>query len=45
MEQFVVVVVVVVVVFTTPSAISVQVGKLSLHPVNVSIMTKRYLYP
>ena len=31
--------------FTTSSAFSVQVGKPSIHPVNVSIMTNRYLYP
>ena len=31
--------------FTTSSAFSVQVGKLSIQPVNVSIMTNRYLYP
>ena len=30
--------------FTTTSAFSVQVGKPSIHPVNVSIMTSRYLY-
>ena len=28
--------------FTTSSAFSVQVGKTSVHPVNVSIMTNRY---
>ena len=31
--------------FTTSLAFSVQVGKPSMHPVNVSIMTNRYLYP
>ena len=31
--------------FGIPSAFSVQVGKPSIHPVNVSIMTIRYLYP
>ena len=31
--------------FTTSLAFSVQVGKLSTHLVNVSIMTDRYLYP
>ena len=31
--------------FTTSSTFSVQVGKSSIHPVNVSIMTNRYLYP
>jgi len=31
--------------FTTSSAFSVQVGKPSIHPVNVSIITSRYLYP
>ena len=31
--------------FTTSSAFSVQVGKPSIYPVNVSIMTNRYLYP
>ena len=30
---------------TTSSASPVQVGKPSVHPVNVSIMTSRYLYP
>ena len=35
MEQF----------FTTSSAFSAQVEKPSIHPVNVSIMTNRYLYP
>ena len=29
----------------TSSAAPVQVGKPSVHPVNVSIMTSRYLYP
>ena len=29
---------------TTCSAFSVWVGKLSIHPVNASIMTNRYLY-
>ena len=29
----------------TFSAFSVQVGKPSIHPVNVSIMTDKYLYP
>ena len=29
-------------VFTTSSAFSVWVGKASIHPVNVSIMTSRY---
>ena len=38
-------VVVVVVVFTTSSAFSVGVGKTSIHPVNISIVTNRYLYP
>ena len=28
--------------FTTSSAFSVHVGKTSIHPVNVSIMTNRY---
>ena len=31
--------------FTTSSAFSVQVGEPSIHPVNVSIMINRYLYP
>ena len=31
--------------FTTSSAFSVRVEKPSTHPVNVSIMTNRYLYP
>ena len=31
--------------FTTSSAFSVCVGKPSIHPVNVSIITNRYLYP
>ena len=31
-------------IFSTSSAISVQAGKPSIHPVNVSIMTNRYLY-
>ena len=31
--------------FTTYSAFSLQVGKPSIHPVNVSIMTNKYLYP
>ena len=31
--------------FTTSSAFSVRVGKPSIHTVNVSIMTNRYLYP
>ena len=31
--------------FTTYSAFSLQVGKPSIHPVNVSIMTSRYLNP
>ena len=31
--------------FNTSSAFSVPVGKPSIHPVNVSIMTNRYLYP
>ena len=31
--------------FTTSSAFSVWVGKPSIHPVNVCIMTNRYLYP
>ena len=31
--------------FATSSAFSVQVGKLSIHHVNVSIMTNMYLYP
>ena len=35
MEQF----------FTTSSVFSGQVGKPSIHPVNVSIMTNSYLYP
>ena len=39
------VVVVVVVVFTTSSAFSVGVGKTSIHPVNISVVTNRYLYP
>ena len=30
---------------TTSSDFSVRVGKPSIHPVNVSIMTNRYLYP
>ena len=30
---------------TTSSAFSVQVGKTTIYPVNVSIMTNRYLYP
>jgi len=32
-------------IFTTSSAFSVQVGKPSIHPVNVSIMTSRHFYP
>ena len=32
-------------VFSTSLAFSVQVGKPPIHPVNVSIMTSRYLYP
>ena len=31
--------------FTTSSAFSVRVGKPSIHPVNVSVMSNRYLYP
>ena len=31
--------------FTTSSAFSIQVGKPSIHPVNVSIMISGYLYP
>ena len=31
--------------FTTSSAFSVWVGKPSIHPVHVSIMTNTYLYP
>ena len=31
--------------FTTSSALSVRVGRPSIHPVNVSIVTNRYLYP
>ena len=31
--------------FIMSAAFSVQVGKPSIHPVNVSIMTDRYLYP
>ena len=31
--------------FITSSALSVQVGKPSICPVKVSIMTSRYLYP
>ena len=32
-------------ILTTSSAFSIRVGKPSIHPVNVSIMTDRYLYP
>ena len=31
--------------FTTSSAFSGWVGKPSIHPVNISIMTNRYFYP
>ena len=31
--------------YITSSAFSVRVGKPSIHPVNVSVMTNRYLYP
>ena len=31
--------------FTTSSAFLIRVGKPSIHPVNVSVMTSKYLYP